>query len=192
MSGIVRFPAGMHIAAAAELLAAEAMASGSASGCFNGIDVSAKAGATAGDVVADWERQSDARREAYRKSPEGIAAAQRADDARRTARSQHDWLMAELPALNWSSDVAILDWLCAMQGPSDHAGVIIRRGTIIAAFAKRGYVPGMDTGKDYDANSRYSGFRYLVGQALDGLANGPAIHPIIHKFAAEWKARLPS
>lgn len=187
----VRFDAGMHITTAAELLAAAAKF-GNARGRFNDIEMFATRGTTTAEIVAEWERQSAERAEAYRQSPEGIEAAQRRDDIRRRMQGQHDRLMGELPMLDWTSDVAILNWLCAMQAPSDHIGVIIRKDTIAAAFGKRGYVPSMDTGANYRADDRHSAFRYLVGQALDGIVNGPAIHSIIHKFTDEWKERFGS
>lgn len=95
--------------------------------------------------------------------------------------------MRNLPSLDMNNDCAVLAWVCEMQEPSDHVGVIVRRETIVSAFEKAGYVAGANCGPDYRPGNRDNMFRYLVGQALDGLKNGPAIHPIIHKFADEWR-----
>lgn len=77
-----------------------------------------------------------------------------------------------------------------MQEPSDHAGVILRRETIVSAFERRGFKAGENCGADYKPDDRSNMFRYLVGQALSGLKDGPAIHPILHKFAAEWREQF--
>ncbi len=98
--------------------------------------------------------------------------------------------MAKLPSLDMKNRAAVLDWLCAFQDPSDHIGVVQRRQTVVAAFEKAGYVAGANCGEDYDEHSIDNSFRYLVGQALSGLKDGPAIHPILHKFTAEWKMRF--
>ena len=52
---------------------------------------------------------------------------------------------------------------------------------------KVGYVAEANCGKDYKPGNRDNMFRYLVGQGLSGLKDGPAIHSIIHKFADEWR-----
>ena len=85
---------------------------------------------------------------------------------------------------------AVLDWLCQMQECSDHIGVIVRKHTIVEAFERAGYKANENTGADYRAGDRNNAFRYLVGQALSGLKEGPAIHPILHKFAAEWRLQF--
>lgn len=190
MNAVVIFDAGMHISAAAARLCGVAKDQGSAVGDFNGIRLSADRSSTAEQIVAAFDRESAARAEAYRKSPEGIAAEERRNAERQRLQGIHDDLMARLPILEWTH-VPILDWLCAMQEPSDHIGVIVKRDTIVAEFAKHLYTPGMDCGADYQRGVKNSEFRYLVGQALDGLARGPSIHSILHKFVAEWKARWP-
>ena len=77
-----------------------------------------------------------------------------------------------------------------MQGPSDSVGVIVRRETIVSAFEAKGFVAGANCGSDYRDGDRDNMFRYLVGQALDGLKKGPSIHPIINDFAQKWRERF--
>jgi hypothetical protein len=98
--------------------------------------------------------------------------------------------MAKLRTLDFSNDVAVLDWLCAIQEPSNHIGVILRRQTIVHAFESHGFVEGANCGPDYKPGNRENMYRYLVGQALNGIKSGPAIHPIFHKFVGEWKAQF--
>jgi hypothetical protein len=187
---LVDFLAGTHISDAAKQLAAAAQEHGEATGSFNGIALWAGAGTTAEEIVADFAKRQTAAAEAYRNSPEGKKAEADREDRRARAQAEHDRLMRRLASLDMSDDVAVLDWLCAMQAPSDHVGVIVRRSTIVSKFEAAGYAAGANCGKDYKPGDRANTFRYLVGQALDGLKNGPAIHPIIHKFAGEWKSQF--
>lgn len=183
----VDFPPGTRIDDAAAMLAQAAWREGAAVGSFNGVELTATPASDAVAIVTEYNRLCAERQEAYRKSPEGIAAAEQANERRRALQDKHDALMDRLPGLLRLDQVAIVDWLCEMQEPSDHIGVIVRRDTIVAAFAKHGYEPGMECGAEFKSEVQASVFRWLVGQALDGLSRGPAIHGIIHKFAAEWK-----
>lgn len=181
----IEFSPGSHISDAVAALVAAAPAQGK----FNDITIAADGTKTADEILAQWNADMEARRLAYEQSPEGVAARQQSDDERRGLQGRHDMLVQRLAHLDWKNDVSVLDWCCEMQAPSDRVGVIVKRQTIIAAFAANGFTPGMNTGKEYKDGDRNNMFRYLVGQALDGL-QGPAIHPIIHKFAAEWKTRF--
>ena len=187
----VEFQPGESIEAAATRLCEAATEHGEATGTFNDIELHVVAGYDPGGVVSFYHEECQRRSEAWRASPEGRAAQRAAHAKRRDLQSRHDWLMARLPALVMSQPHDVLDWLCQMQEPSDHIGVIVRKHTIIEAFEKAGYKANENTGKDYKAGDRDSMFRYLVGQALAGLKEGPAIHPIIHRFADEWRKQFP-
>lgn len=185
----VEFLAGTSIDRAATQLCEAAAVHGEATGKFNDIELHAAAGYAPAGVVSFYHEECQRRAEAYRRSPEGRADAEESDRARVSLQARHDWLVARLPALDWSSDAAVLDWLCKMQPCTDRVGVIVRRNTIVQAFEKHGFKPGLNTGAAYKDGDRANMFRYLVGQALEGLS-GPAIHPILHKFAAEWRERF--
>lgn len=189
MSHEIQFPAGMHIAKAAELLCDAAEEHGEASAAFNDITLTATRGNTAAAIVADFEARSAAAAKAYRESPAFLAAEEQRQRTRREMQARHDALMARLPTLDWSGDVAVLDWCCEMQAPSDLIGVVIMRETILAEFARHGFTPNIRTGKDFDDKSRMVVHAYLIGQALDGIQGG-GIHPIIHDFAAKWRQRF--
>lgn len=187
----VDFHAGMHISDAAKMLCEAADEYGEAAGAFNNITLTATRGNTAAAIVAEFEARTAAAAaaKAYQESPAGIAAEERRQKTRRDMQDRHDALMARLPSLDWSNDVAVLDWCCEMQEPSDHVGVIVRKDTILAEFAKHGFTPNMRTGSDYIPDSRLVSHAYLIGQAMAGIES-VAIHSIIHKFAAEWKERF--
>ncbi len=186
----IEFAAGTHIADAARDLVDAARRLGHVGGIFNGIELTADASTTPEAVVAEFERESAAKAETYRNSPEGQAAQKASDERRADMQAKHDRLMNRLPDLDWSNDAAVLEWLCEMQAPSDHVGVTVLSDTIATEFEQRGFHAGVNTGADYKPNDRDNAFRYLVGQALDGLKSGPAIHPILHRFSAEWRERF--
>jgi hypothetical protein len=186
----LEFSAGQSIDNAAIQLCAAAAEHGEATGKFNDIELHAAAGYAPAGVVNFYNEECQRRSEAYRNSPEGKAAARKSNNERADLQAKHDALMARLPALDWSNDAAVLDWICAMQEPSDRVGVIVRRNSIVSAFEARGFHADANCGKDYKPGDRENMFRYLVGQGLSGLKDGPAIHPIIHKFAAEWRAQF--
>jgi hypothetical protein len=188
MATEVHFAPGLHISEAATLLAREGK-NGNAFGVFNDIRLDATPASTIVAIVADYDRISKERAEAYRRSPEGIAAAQRSDEERRALQDKHDTLVAQLETLDWNNDVAVLDWCCSMQEPSDRVGIIIKKDTILAAFARHGYTPNMRTGSDFMEDVRRVHHAYLIGQALAGLQS-VAIHGIIHDFADRWKQKF--
>lgn len=192
MTITVNFTPGETIDSAAIRLCEAAAASGEAEGKFNDIELHAAAGYAPAAVVAFYHEESQRRSDAWKASPEGKAAQRAAHAKRRDLQTRHDWLMARLPSLDMSDAHAVLEWLCQMQEPSDHVGVIVRRRTIVEVFEKARYRANENTGKDYQEGNRNNMFRYLVGQALAGLKEGPAIHPILHKFAAEWRAKFPA
>lgn len=186
----VEFRAGESIESAAAGLCEAAEAHGEATGSFNGIELHAARGYAAAAVVSFYNDEARRRTEAWKNSPEGIAAAAERERVRSDLQAKHDALMRRLPQLDFTDQCAVLDWLCEMQGPSDHGGVIVRRKTILEAFAKRNFLPGVNCDADFHPEVRDNVHRWLVGQALSGLEEGPAIHGVIHKFAAEWKAKF--
>lgn len=185
----VEVSAGTRIDNAAERLVSAAREHGEATCEFNGIKLVARSDATVAAVLADWDAKQRAGAEAHRNSPEGIEAERRSEERRAAAQQKHDALMRRLPQLDFGNDVAVLDWLCEMQEPSDHSGVIVRKKTILEAFAKHGFTPGVNCGPDFRPESRENVHRWLVGQCLDGLES-VAIHGVVHKFAADWKKKF--
>lgn len=157
---------------------------------FNDIKLTANADTNANDIVAHYGEESKRRGEAYRNSPEGKKAAREAEERRVALQQKHDALMQQLPTLNFADDVAVLDWLCELQDPSDHTGVVKQNDAVIAAFAAHGYQPSVNTGKGFNENDRDNFARYLIGQALSNLREVGAIHHIIHQFTADWKKKF--
>lgn len=181
----IRFPAGLHIREAAKLLVERAPASG----MFNEIELRAEGGETPEAVVARFTNQCEERAARYRVSPEGIAAAQARSNAKLGAQQVYDKQMAKLPALDFTNDLAVLDWLCAIQDATDTSGVRMDKNAILIAFATNGFRPNANCGDAFDGADRDNFHRWIVGQALDTLS-AVSIHPMIHKFAADWREKF--
>lgn len=185
----MEFSAGQHVQSAAEALVRAAREHGTANGSFNDIEMVADGSMDADAIVAKWSRDMDARSVAYRNSPEGKAAEARREAEVVRLQEVHDIAVQDLRTLDWSSDVAVLDWLCRIQDATDHVDVTVRKSDIIDEFHRHGYAAGANCGDAFHADDRDNVHRYIVGQALDGLAS-VAIHGIVHKFVADWKTRF--
>ncbi len=181
----INFGAGCHINRAAEMLISAAPARG----LFNEIEMTASPGETVDLVAGRYHAESEARAKAWHESPAGIADAERNRAEIAHLQAKHDSLIAAMPALDINDRVAVLDWLCGVQEASDRIGVKVSREQIILAFGGYGYFAGDCCGDAFVAGDADVEFRWLVGQALDGLSSTGAIHGLFHKFARQWKAK---
>lgn len=186
----IEFGAGEHISRAACRLVEAAQKYGEAKGQFNDIELIATKTSVPQDITEYFDAECARRSEAYRNSPEGIAAAKRNQDEIAALECERDRLMAALPSLDFSNQSAVLDWLCALQVPSDRSGVSVDSKTVLTVFKDHGLLPGANCGTNYNGEDRDNVYRYIVGQGLSGLKDGPAIHWIINKFTAEWKVKF--
>ena len=116
----VHFDGGCHINTAAKMLVEVCRTGETAQGVFNEIALTADETSTVVGIVADYDVKSERRAETYRNSPEGKKAAREDEERRRQMQRLHDTLMQQLPNLNFADDVAVLDWLCEFQDPSDY------------------------------------------------------------------------
>lgn len=185
----IKLFAGDHISAAATRLAAAATDHGEATMTFNDIVLTAKSGDAARAIEDAYDKACNARHEAYVNSPEGQAHAKKRDAEIAQLQEKHDCLLRDLASLDFTDDVAVLDWLCAMQPASDHVGVVVRKADIIAAFKAAGFESNVNVGANYREDDRENSFRYLVGQGL-GTLQACAIHGILHDFVKRWKERF--
>lgn len=181
--------AGQHVEGFAADLIEAAKQHGSAEGVHNGALMVATPSSTVAELVAQWDRKQQEAAVAYRNSPEGQAAAAADEASVQAAQEKHDLLMQDLATLDFASDVAVLDWLCAFQDVSDNGSVAKSTGAVSGAFKAAGFAENANCGPNYKPDDRDNAFRYIVGQALDGLRT-VAIHGIIHKFAADWRAKF--
>lgn len=157
---------------------------------FNDIILTANEGDTAEAIVQFYHEESERRAEAYRNSPEGKKAAREAEERKQKMQQKHDALMQQLSSLDFNDDVAVLDWLCEFQDPSDHIGVSTQKDVVLATFAAHGYHPSVNCGKEFNGEDRNNFKHWLVRQALDGLQKMGAIHQVVHKFTDDWKKKF--
>ena len=158
---------------------------------FNDIELTATSDSDVNAIVKFYNDESERRDEEYDNSPAGRKAAREVEERKATAQQKHDALMRRLPNLDFSNDVAVLDWLCEFQDPSDYIGVVKQQDVVLTTFAAHGYYPSVNCGKDFNENDRDNFARWLIGQALDGLRSEVgAIHQVIHKFADDWKKKF--
>ena len=186
----IEFSAGQHIDRAAAQLVEAAKAHGSATGTFNDIEMIADGALTAEEIVAQWSRDMDAKAVAYRNSPEGKAAETMREAAITKLQETHDLALQDLRSLDWSSDIAVIDWVCRIQDATDHIGVAVRGREILDEFGRHGFEPSVNCGDAFRPDDRDNVHRYIVGQALDNLSGDGAIHGVVHKFAEDWKRRF--
>jgi hypothetical protein len=185
----ISFYPGEDIISAARRLTKAAHASGYATGIFNDVVLEAHSDTSGHDVVMHYHRECSRRKAEYEASPAGQAALMVREEERQRLQSLHDELVAQLDDLDFSYDVDVIDWLSQMQEPSDRIGVAVDRERILAAFRSHGLVPGMDVGPQFNADDRASFYRWLVGQALEGIER-ISIHGVFHKFAREWREKF--
>lgn len=186
----VHFGPGEHISRAACRLVDAAKKYGEANGFFNEIELVATSTSLPQDITEYFTTEIARQSAAYWASPAGIAAKKRDQEEIATAEKIRDRLLLELPSLDFSNETAVLDWLCALQVPSDRVGVKIDAVPILSAFERHGLLPGMNCGDDFDGENRANFYGYIVGQGLTGLKDGPAIHWIINKFTDQWKEKF--
>jgi acetolactate synthase regulatory subunit len=181
--------AGQHIGDFAAELVQAAKEHGSARGKHNDIEIVADATSTPESLVAQWQKKMDDAHVAYINSPEGIAAAAEREARIVAHQERHDDLVRDLSSIDFKDDVAVLDWLCAIQESTDHVGVMVAKQRIITAFHVAGFVANANCGAAFDGEDRDNYFRWIVGQALDGIES-VAIHGVIHKFTGDWKLKF--
>jgi len=158
---------------------------------FNGIEFTLPKGEhDSADITEKWKKLSDERDEKYLNSPEGKVATEAGKRDIKEKQEKINELTKQLDTLDFSDVKEVLEWCVAFQGPSDRIGVKKNKNKIISKFAEYGYFPGVNTGSRYKAEDRENSARYIIGQALSGIADIGAIHHVINRFYDEWKAKF--
>ncbi|HBR80607.1 MAG: hypothetical protein UW63_C0054G0002 [Candidatus Uhrbacteria bacterium GW2011_GWF2_44_350] len=184
---------GQHVQQFAQQLIDRAKAdSVDVEGDFNGITlhVSSEESVTAEDLVSFYSQESDRRAEEYRKSPEGIKAAEEAESRKTALQEKAEQLVTQLDSLDFSNLEAVVDWIVDFQDASDHIGVSFDKQKVVDTFRSHGFDVGVNTGKDFNGEDSENFAKWLVGQALDGINSVGAIHQVVHKFAGDWKKKF--
>ena len=192
---VVHFSAGCHILRAAEELVVAAAYSpdGKARGSFNGVMVVCRPTTKSPEaLVSQWERKFEAKSKKYSRTAKAKAEASQWAQYEASVQEKHDDLMRQLPTLDFTTDVTVLDWLCEYQNPSDFRPVTNREPQkVVEIFAQHGYHP-LAEAKDFDRNDRNVVANIIIGQALHCLVDFGSVHQIIHTWVEDWKKQFIS
>lgn len=158
---------------------------------FNGIDLEVDWRGSPEVVVRDYRQKVEAAQAAYWASDEGKKEAEQSSLCKARLQTKHDNLMLTLKDLDFKNDEALINWLCEYQEPSDYIGIVKFPEDVVSVFARFGYFPNVNCYENFNGKDRDNFARWLIGQALACLESDiKAIHPIIHKFAEEWKLKF--
>jgi len=161
---------------------------------FNGLPITAAPGVDAATLAKEWERESENRSKAWRESKEGKKYAALQDSIKQAAVATVARCVSRLDSLDFSDIAAVLGWVEEIQEASDHigswAGAGVSPRDVASVFVAHGYLQNANCDADFNGEDRENFGRYILGQAIDGLSSIGAIHPICHKFIAEWRAKF--
>lgn len=158
---------------------------------FNEIEIVVKPGDSVASVTNFYHEEYERQSAAYKASPEAKRARREAEERLNQARAKLDELMLRLPQLDFGNLTAVIDWLGELRDPSDDVGVDTPWQAIVAKFAEHGFVPGMNTGSNFNGEDETNYARYLIGNALSGLAcEVHAIHQVYRHFADQWREKF--
>jgi hypothetical protein len=181
-------------------------------GDFNGIGLVAHEGADVGEIVKAYHEKSEARRLAWERSPEGIAATERRAKDIAKVQAEADAAIADLPNVDLSDLSAAITWLLRIREPSDRIGVRINAPMIVETFKRFGYAADDYCVRELSRNERRrmaregtrrrvgsrrvpkilnegvrreKGLRsrWLIGQAIAGLESHGTVHQVFDHFA---------
>lgn len=99
-------------------------------------------------------------------------------------------LMRELQTVDLRDVAKALDWMVRAEDPLGHGHTKADRALIVSTFEASGYRAGENVGPAFREDDRDNVARYIIGQAMDGIARMGAPHQIIHLFAERWRARF--
>lgn len=185
MAGSLVTDAARHMARTARLTGEPCTAK------FNDVQITARPGDTPNSILSYYNEESQRRSALYEASPAGQLAKRKAEERRVALQNKLNQLMKQLPNLDFSNHLVLVNWLNELQEPSDHIGVQCPWLEIIETFAQHGFTYSMNCGVNFDGESESNYAGWLIGQGLDGLASSVhAIHQVYHKFAADWRRKF--
>lgn len=156
---------------------------------FNGIELVADVHTTVGDIEAEYDRQFDDRAAAWDASSEGQAAAERDRWQRVERQALMNDLMTELRTLDMRDVAKALGWMARAQDPLDSSAVA-DRALILSTYDGAGYRANENVGPEFVDSDRENVARYIIGQAMDGIAHVGAPHQVLPTFVEQWRERF--
>lgn len=169
---------------------------------FNGNRVNVFKDDTVKDAYRRWQGENDARAEAYRKSPEGIAAEQRNVEAMENSRN--NFVAAYSANPDFTNYAAVVEWIGAWERYATiHTFDGQKAAFVLQRLVDAGYKSDahcMSDGLSDDDQKVYSlelmkdrrrCGEYLIGQAMSCLGMGMPPHPVYGSFLERWRT-IPS
>lgn len=164
---------------------------------LNDVLLPVKPGTSPDAAVQEWERMLEENRKTY------LASDEYKEYQRRRLRELEEknnrffkQVAYDLDALDHSNPREVVRWLSEFTEYADDIGFLDSgdNRTIMRMlpehFARFGYEPGVNTGKDFDGNSADNTARYLIGQALDCIKRGMPPHPVMISMSQDYEKKF--
>jgi hypothetical protein len=153
---------------------------------FNDVPLEVDADCDPVAVAGKYATVCAERAEAYRKSPEGIAAAERRSREVVDKQLKCDQLVAYLPVIHTITEVVY--WLDKYTEVADDVGVDASQRLVLQILEDKGYVANEHVGQPpgwFCFQDRLG--RYIVGQAMECLFKGMPPHPVLRTFVDKYR-----
>ena len=160
---------------------------------FQGVELTVDSDSNVEDIVSFYDKEMDRLCEESRKSPEGQRLVREKEKSLVEAQRKHNALMQQLDRLDFSNDVAVLDWVYEFYEVYCHCGrsIVMRLQVVIATFTAHGFQPDVNNGDDFDENDRSNYARWIIGQMLDILEHRRSMPDWAIPIAVErWRKRF--
>lgn len=153
---------------------------------FNDIEMFARPSDHETDLEGLYHHMCEQRAEAYRKSPEGIAAREKSEREGRQGQAQIDALVSGMnPVFDAGLD-ATITWLERYATLADDIRIDSHRDAVMSALLAHGYVNNEFTGADWVPGDKRVMGRWIVGQCINCMSIGMPPHPVSIKFCREY------
>jgi len=156
---------------------------------WEGLTFVAEPGETLEKVSAKYYRLKRRRAKGWESSPE-----KKLQDEVALARYKKEQMMAvqlmqELPVLDFSNLMILINYLGRMERAGHQLNVLDRK-LVVGTFKEHGFFPGVNVDNEHKADDMDNVARYIIGQALKGLQEDDYIMQIYHAYAGAWHKKF--
>lgn len=154
---------------------------------FNGVAVIVWPGDLPDSVTARWDRDFDESAKRWRDSPEGIKHQEWVQSETERRQKIVDGLMGSLTKAIDRGLGSIVGWLATLSEFGDWNSLQWDKQWVVAELLAAGYQENEHAGQPPEwFNTQERMGRYIVGQALNCMANGMPPHPMLQMFAYKY------
>ena len=121
---------------------------------------------------------------------------QKEAERRRKMQADLDEFLPTLDSLDMTNKAEVLHWLCRFEELSGWTFVSYNRSHVLLKFVEAGYKPGEFCRKENETQEEwqehagaYGEFRWIVGQALEGISSMGCPHQMIHTFTERFMGK---